>query len=98
MLNQMAERNIPACLNELLWNNTSAISTRFREIGLQYAVQGDIFKVKICNKGGTRMAKAHQLRAEAEKALELFLICNNIVWGTSHFLTLPGKFAKSAID
>ena len=49
----MTGRGIPVRISDLFWSNTSAISSRSRQKGLQYAVEGYIQNIKIRNEGDT---------------------------------------------
>src|SRR4029434_2686425 len=53
---------ISVSVSDSFWSNISAISSRSRQKGLQYAVEGYIQNIKINNEGDTTIieAKAHR--------------------------------------
>src|SRR4029434_2146120 len=48
----------------IFWSNTSAISSRSRQNGLQYAVEGYIQNIKINNEGDTTVIEAKVYRSQ----------------------------------
>ena len=74
----MTGRGIPVRVSDLFWSNTSAISSRSRQKGLQYAVEGYIQNIKIRNEGDTTTieANAYRSQAKSEKPHDLYLKCN----------------------
>ena len=51
-------------MSDDFWSNTSAISSRSRLKGLQYAVEGYIQNIKIGNEGETTKIKAKAYRSQ----------------------------------
>src|SRR4029434_6924228 len=74
---------IAVSVSDDFWSNTSTISCRSRQNGLQYAVEEYIQNIKINNEGGTTIieAKAHRSQSKNEKPHDFFIKCNqhNIV-------------------
>lgn len=62
----MTESDIPVRVSDLFWGNTSAISSRSRQKGLQYAVEGYIQNIKIRNEGDTATIEANAYRSQAK--------------------------------
>ena len=67
-------------VSDSFWSNVSAISSRSRQNGLQYAVEGYIQNIKINNKGDTTIieAKAHRSQSKNEKPHDLFIKCHQL--------------------
>ena len=59
-------RSITVHVSDSFWSNTCAISSRLRQKGLQYAVEGYIQNIKISNKGDTTTVKAKAYRSMAK--------------------------------
>ena len=74
----MSGKNIAVRVSDSFWSNTCAISSRSRQKGLQYAVEGYIKNIKINKEGDTTTveAKAYRSMAKSEKPHDLYLTCN----------------------
>ena len=69
---------IAVSVSDDLWSNTSTISSRSRQKGLQYAVEGYIQNIKINNEVDTTIieAKAFRSQSKNEKPHDLFIKCH----------------------
>ena len=81
-------------VSDSFWSNTCAISSRLRQKGLQYAVEGYIQNLKISNKGDTMTVEAKHTGQWQNRRNPMISTSNarsTALW-TSHALALLGKF------
>src|SRR4029434_7519725 len=69
---------IAVSVSDDFWSNISTISSRSRQNGLQYAVEGYIQNIKINNEGDTTIieAQAHRSQSKNENPHDLFIKCH----------------------
>ena len=81
-------------VSDSFWSNTCAISSRSRQKGLQYAVEGYIQHIKISHEGETMTvkAKAYKIRQNQRNPMISTSNATSTALWTSHSLALPGKF------
>ncbi|KAI9522054.1 hypothetical protein NQZ68_040170 [Dissostichus eleginoides] len=68
-------RNVGVALTDSFWSNNAAISSRSRQKGLQYAMEGYIHSIKIRKEGGTTSieALAYRSQCKSEKPHGLYV-------------------------